>query len=187
MTRREPFILEAGRSGRIRTCDPLVPNEVRYQTAPHSASASRRRYSRQNPGLQAPSGMQERSEKALCAAHAGCTSISMSVCSAAFRGPCLWARLLGRSQVVRQRILIPPFGGSNPPAPANKAALPEIRKCGRQKAVTAFSQFCGDSRVGAADEVFSKRILGTCLEVLQSQTKRRDFMKFNRAEAGFLK
>jgi len=39
----------------------------------------------------------------------------------------------------------------------------------------------------AADEVFSKRILGTCLEVLQSQTKRRDFMKFNRAEAGFLK
>ena len=25
-----------GRSGRIRTCDPLVPNEVRYQTAPHS-------------------------------------------------------------------------------------------------------------------------------------------------------
>ncbi len=31
-----------GRSGRIRTCDPLVPNEVRYQTAPHSDP--RRRY-----------------------------------------------------------------------------------------------------------------------------------------------
>ena len=27
--------------------------------------------------------------------------------------------LLGRSQVVRQRILIPPFGGSIPPAPAS--------------------------------------------------------------------
>src|SRR6516165_12439381 len=27
--------------------------------------------------------------------------------------------LMGRSQVVRQRILIPPFGGSSPPAPAN--------------------------------------------------------------------
>ncbi len=25
-----------GRSGRIRTCGPLIPNQVRYQTAPHS-------------------------------------------------------------------------------------------------------------------------------------------------------
>src|SRR5690606_11608401 len=27
---------ESGRRGRIRTCDPFVPNEVRYQAAPHA-------------------------------------------------------------------------------------------------------------------------------------------------------
>jgi hypothetical protein len=30
--------------------------------------------------------------------------------------------MMGRSQVVRQRILIPPCGGSNPPAPASHAS-----------------------------------------------------------------
>jgi hypothetical protein len=34
-------------------------------------------------------------------------------------------QMVGRSQAVRQRILIPPCGGSNPPAPANTAPLVE--------------------------------------------------------------
>jgi hypothetical protein len=33
---------------------------------------------------------------------------------------------MGRSQVVRQRILIPPFGGSSPPAPASQSGLHQL-------------------------------------------------------------
>ena len=32
----EAFVLFRGRCERIRTSDPFVPNEVRYQAAPHS-------------------------------------------------------------------------------------------------------------------------------------------------------
>ncbi len=42
--------------------------------------------------------------------------------------PVIRRRFLGRSQVVRQRILIPPCGGSNPPAPANDNSLNSLRK-----------------------------------------------------------
>lgn len=41
--------------------------------------------------------------------------------------------LMGRSQVVRQRILIPPFGGSIPPAPARQS-------CGQRQFTTCASQ-----------------------------------------------
>ncbi len=32
----ETFVRPHGRNERIRTSDPFVPNEVRYQAAPHS-------------------------------------------------------------------------------------------------------------------------------------------------------
>ena len=39
MNAADPFLIQLffGRSTRIRTLDPLVPNQVRYQAAPHSA------------------------------------------------------------------------------------------------------------------------------------------------------
>lgn len=59
----------------------------------------------------------------------GRTSVAQQACSRylppRFEG-CAWSRsrsVLGRRQVVRQRILIPSFGGSNPPAPANQSSL----------------------------------------------------------------
>ncbi len=35
-----PYKEKAGRSGRIRTCDPLIPNQVRYQAALHSEAVT---------------------------------------------------------------------------------------------------------------------------------------------------
>src|SRR5260221_13679490 len=42
--------------------------------------------------------------------------------------------MVGRSQAVRQRILIPPFGGSIPPAPAKQSRVGGVLRPARQKA-----------------------------------------------------
>ena len=42
-------------------------------------------------------------------------------------------QLLGRRQVVRQWILIPPCGGSNPPAPARQSRFYKISFCGPER------------------------------------------------------
>ena len=41
-----------GRSSRIRTCDPCVPNAVLYQTEPYSVAVEERAYSAGHEGTQ---------------------------------------------------------------------------------------------------------------------------------------
>src|SRR5215470_11015800 len=61
---------------------------------------------------------------------------------------------LGRSQVVRQWILIPPFPGSNPGAPASHSRVPAVCtvNCGKHRAggLRGKSADPNDDRNGAA-------------------------------------
>ena len=73
---------KTGRSERIRTSDPLVPNEVRYQTAPHSVSNLRRRYSVPDMCPQASPRFEIERIRQI---HAGCANNSLRLSSAPFR------------------------------------------------------------------------------------------------------
>ena len=96
-----------GRRERIRTSGPYVPNVVLYQAELLSGPRGRRSYS---GSLCAPQPLKSRPDIAL---KGGRRASMVRHPKPGFHGH------LGRRQVVRHRILIPAFGGSNPPAPAS--------------------------------------------------------------------
>ena len=134
-----------GRSGEIRTPDPLLPKQVRYQAALRSARPSARRDSARTRlaadcvgrgRLYSPRGERPQARSRLRGTGAGrrlndrfgrhiraqsCWDCSPEYDRLYGGGPPRQRGqfALGRSQVVRQRALNPPCGGSNPPAPAN--------------------------------------------------------------------
>ena len=88
-----------GRSGRIRTCDPLLPKQVRYQAALHSGRSREPSYS------VGPKGQQGRVGAATGAP--GREDRRVAGDGASLYEGANPAAGLGRGQAVRQRVLVP--------------------------------------------------------------------------------
>ena len=95
-------------------CATLRPTRIRHPGLDAVAlePSANVPYSRRSATLQAAHG---------AVRHNDCRRRIKRLCSVPFRRA---SGLLGRSQAVRQRILIPPFGGSIPPAPATGIIKP---------------------------------------------------------------
>ena len=99
----------------------------------------------------------------------------------AFRRAPAWRRL-GRSQVVRQRILIPPYGGSNPPAPATHSRNSEIRHARRSAPHSAGLCGRGDwrpTKLGDSWRFCARRLQCRFSNLRNCQWDRRDWLLFH--------
>src|SRR5258708_11604367 len=109
--------LPIGRSGRIRTCDPGVPNAVLYQTEPHSEIG--RALYRGGPHGRQPAGR--------CEARGGALSRPPSRPTSDAAIPAgEWCN--GNTAVFGTVIL-----GSSPSSPANLSALAPVWSLGRSR------------------------------------------------------
>ena len=120
----------AGRSGEIRTHDPCLPKTVLYQAELHSETSDAVYIA--GPVL----------PQACFAAAAAIFphELVRALCQPGdlpvLRAGTNVRPQLGRSQVVRQRLLVPPCAGSNPAAPASPCSVVRFPRCAESRRVS---------------------------------------------------